>query len=129
MNRIIVMVVVLGLLTACDTASPREEGSLLIVAMAGPTCPVETEPPDPNCAPRPVADAQIRLTHADGGDAVVAEGATNADGRLILTVPAGDYLVTAAAVEGLMGVPEPVAVTVLAGEATEVPLGYDTGIR
>ena len=66
---------------------------------------------------------------ADGQDIVIAQGETGADGRLTLAVPAGDYIVTAGAVEGLISAPEPVVVSVLAGVTTEVPLGYDTGIR
>jgi hypothetical protein len=129
MRRLIVLVAVLGLLTACDIADPQETGSILIVAMAGPTCPVETDPPDPECAPRPVASAPIVVSPADGRDVVIAQGATDAEGRLTVSVPVGDYIVTAGAVEGLMGTPTPVVVTVLAGLTTEVALGYDTGIR
>ena len=128
MRPIVVLVAVLGLLAACDGEDPREAGSLLIVAMAGPTCPVETDPPDPDCAPRPVADASIIVSAADGGG-VVAQGTTDAEGRLTLAVPAGDYVVTPEPVEGLMAAPGPVLVSVLAGVTTEVPVGYDTGIR
>jgi hypothetical protein len=127
--RVVVVAAVLALLTACDPAPPQEEGSILIVAMAGPTCPVETDPPDPDCAPRPVAGAPIAVTLVEGGGAAVAQGETGADGRLTLAVPAGDYVVTAGAIEGLASAPEPVMVSVLAGLTTEVPLGYDTGIR
>ena len=129
MRGVLVLVAVLALLTACDTAPRQEEGSILFVAMAGPTCPVETDPPDPDCAPRPVAGAPVFVMPASGQDIVIAEGETGADGRLTLAVPAGDYIVTAGAVEGLMAAPEPVVVSVLAGLTTEVPLGYDTGIR
>jgi hypothetical protein len=129
MRGVLIAVAVLGMLAACDTADPREEGSLLVVAMAGPTCPVETDPPDPDCAPRPVAGAPVFVSPANGQDIVIAQGETDADGRLTLDVPAGDYLVTAGAVEGLMAAPEPVVVSVLAGVTIEVPLGYDTGIR
>ena len=50
-------------------------------------------------------------------------------GTLTLAVPAGDYLVTAGSVEGLMGTPEPVVVSVIAGITIELPISYDTGIR
>jgi hypothetical protein len=129
MRRIFVLVAVIGLLVACDVVDPPESGSLLVVAMAGPTCPVETNPPDPNCAPRPVAGARVLVTPADGREIVIAEGETDAEGRLTLSVPVGNYLVTGGAVEGLMAAPAPVVVSVLAGVTTEVPLGYDTGIR
>jgi hypothetical protein len=129
MKGVLALVAVMALLTACDAAPPEEEGAIVFVAMAGPTCPVETDPPDPDCAPQPVAGAPVFVMPANGQDVVIAEGATGADGRLTLAVPAGDYIVTAWAVEGLAAAPEPVVVSVLAGLTTEVPLGYDTGIR
>jgi hypothetical protein len=126
---LLLLIAALAMLTACDPAEPSAEGSIVVVAMAGPVCPVETNPPDPSCAPRPVANAPIVVTPAGGGDDVVAEGTTDAAGRLTLAVPIGDYLVTAGAVEGLVAAPEPVVVSVLANLATEVPIAYDTGIR
>jgi hypothetical protein len=116
-------------LAACEMPTSTEGGALLVEALAGPTCPVETDPPDPSCAPRAVARARIVVSPADGRDIAVAMGETDAHGRLTLEVPVGDYIVTAGAVEGLMGAPAPVAVSVLAGEASEMQLLYDTGIR
>ncbi len=129
MRPIILLVAVLMVLTGCVPADPAEEGAIIIVAMAGPTCAAETDPPDPECAPRPVAAAPIVVTPADGSEVVIAEGETDAEGRLTLAMPAGDYLVTAGVVEGLIGPSQPVVVSVLAGVTTEVPIGYDTGIR
>jgi hypothetical protein len=126
---LVLLVASLGTLTACVPTEPQEEGSIVIVAMAGPVCPVETDPPDPDCAPRAVEGAAIVVTRASDSDVVVAEGATDEDGRLTLAVPVGDYLVSAGAVEGLMAAPDPVLVSVLANLSTEVPIAYDTGIR
>jgi hypothetical protein len=129
MRRVVMLVGILGLLTACDPDRPTAEGSIVVVAQAGPVCPVESDPPDPSCAPRPVAGAQVVVTPADGSDDVVAQGETDADGRLTLAVPVGDYLVSAGEVEGLVAAPAPVVVSVLADLTTEVPVAYDTGIR
>ncbi len=118
-------------LAACDgiVPQPAGTGSIEITALAGPTCPVESVPPRPACAPRAVAGARIVVTPADGRDVVVAEGATDVRGLLRLDVPVGEYLVTAGDVEGLMGLPEPMAVSVKANEVIAVVLSYDTGIR
>jgi hypothetical protein len=129
MRRLLILVAILGMLTACDPERPAAEGSIVVVAMAGPVCPVESDPPDPSCAPRPVGGAPVVVTPADGSDDVVAQGETDADGRLTLEVPVGDYLVSAGEVEGLVAAPEPVVVSVLADLTTEVPVAYDTGIR
>ena len=131
MRQLISSLALLLLLTACvpaDPDDPAEQGAIIIVAMAAPTCAVETDPPDPECAPRPVAAAPIVVTRAVGSE-VIAEGETDAEGRLTLAMPAGDYLVMAGTVEGLLGPSQPVVVSVLAGVTTEVPIGYDTGIR
>lgn len=129
MNRTLVLAAILGLVVGCVPAEPEEEGSLIIVAMAGPTCPVETDPPDPDCAPRPVEGAPILVTPADGSGIVIAQGETDAEGRLTLPVPAGDYLVTAGEVEGLTAATGPVLVTILPNLSIEQPIAYDTGIR
>lgn len=97
-------------------------------ATAGPTCPVVTDPPDPACAERPVAGAVIVVTAPDGHE--VARLTTDADGSFAVELAPGTYQVSAESVDGLMGTPPPVEVTVLAeGPPTEVPLSYDTGIR
>lgn len=99
---------------------------LVITATAGPTCPVEQVPPDPNCAPRPVAGAIITMLDAKGESTGVV---TDAAGTARVALRPGDYVVQAQAVEGLMGIPEPVKVTVVAGTMTPVSLAFDTGIR
>ena len=124
----LVGVVLISILAACDAPAPAVDATLQVRALAGPTCPVETDPPDPNCAPRPVPGAPIVVTQADGGQ-IVAQGETDGEGRLTLVVPAGDLVVTAEAVEGLMAAPAPMAVSVSAGGTSEIELDYDTGIR
>lgn len=104
-------------------------GVLDIEVVAGPVCPVERNPPDPACAPRSVEGARILVQPGDGRDIVVAEAVTGGDGTASLRLPAGEYIVIGAEVEGLMGVPEPMTVTIAAGRTTEITLAYDTGIR
>jgi hypothetical protein len=96
------------------------------VAVAGPTCPVETVG-DPACAPRQVPNATIVVVDAGGAD--VGSVVTGLDGAFFIALPAGDYTLTGWPVEGLMGTPDPTAVTVTDGAVTEVQLSYDTGIR
>ena len=96
-------------------------------AVAGPVCPVETVVGDPACAPRPVSGAVISIL--DGAGMEVSRGTTAADGTFFVAVGAGDYTIRGAPVEGLMGEPPPVAVTVADGATSTVDLPYDTGIR
>jgi len=95
---------------------------------AGPTCPVETQPPDPACAERPVAGAVLVFTTAAGAE--VARVTSAADGTFTVELAPGAYHLTAEPVEGLMGTPAPMDVEVEAGQPmTELQVSYDTGIR
>ena len=115
-------------------AWPSPSGGLLgsdsgirITAVAGPTCPVERVPPDPACAPKPVANATIVVADASGrpqGTVV-----TDAAGTAFIGLPAGTYTVSGQGTAGFMGGPEPLEVDVEDGATSEVTLSYDTGIR
>lgn len=95
---------------------------------AGPTCPVERNPPDPNCAERPVAGAMLVFTDAAGTE--VARVTSAADGSFSVELLPGAYRLTAEPVDGLMGTPAPIDVVVEAGgPLTELQVSYDTGIR
>lgn len=97
------------------------------VAMMGPTCPVERDPPDPACADRPY-QGDLRATRRDGGVAGVF--ATDARGEFNVSLPAGEYVIRHA---GEPGTPptcsavEPVIVS--EGRWTRVDVACDTGIR
>ncbi len=112
-----------GLLPGDEPTAPA---SLLVSALAGPTCPAE-RPGDPACAPRPVA-ATIELLAPDGSG--VAAARTAADGTATVEVPAGVYLVFGRADEAFMtGDPAPVVVSLAGGRLVSASLLWDTGIR
>lgn len=96
---------------------------------AGPLCPVETVPPKPECAPRPVADAVIVATDTAGQE--VGRATTAADGSYQMIVgETGTVTISALPVGGLMRAPAPVSVTLASPSVTQrVDLEYDTGIR
>jgi len=92
--------------------------------MAGPTCPVErSESP---CPDRPVT-ATVIVTDASGKQ--VARVGTAADGRFIVRLVPGSYVVRGERAAGLGRVTAPMQVTVRAGQFTSVTLTFDTGIR
>ena len=95
-------------------------------AEAGPVCPVETNPPDPACAPRPVVGA-IVVAVAESGDQV--ETTTGPDGRFSFGLAAGRYEIIAEPTAGFMGTPEPIEVDVGSVPIDVGVLMYDTGIR
>jgi hypothetical protein len=102
-------------------------GNVAVHLVAGPSCPVETQPPDPNCAPRPVGNAEIVVRDQLGGE--LSRGTSGADGSVAIQLPAGTYIVEALPAEGLMSPPEPVAFSVAPGGFADLFLAYDTGIR
>jgi hypothetical protein len=115
-------------IAACTSSPPVVPGTgLAISALAGPTCPVETIPPDPACAPRPVAGAKVSIVDAQGRE--VATVVLDAKGSGVVALASGRYVVRAQPAGGLMGTPEPMEVAVLDGSLTPVALSYDTGIR
>lgn len=100
---------------------------MTVVATSGPVCPVESNPPDPQCAPRPVVGAMIVVK--DGSGSIVAEGTTGLTGTVDLAVSPGLYTVEASPVEGLLGTPDPRSINVTESARATVALGYNTGIR
>ena len=105
------------------------EGDVHVVVQltAGPVCPVEQNPPDPGCAARSVANAEVKIFDADGNQ--VATSTSDEEGLVAFDVPAGAYYVVPASVEGLMGTPEAQAFSALGGDQVGLVFGYDTGIR
>jgi len=94
---------------------------------AGPTCPVVTNPPNPNCAERPVAGAELVILDPDGNE--VARTSAGEDGTFNIELAPGSYRIVPQPVDGLMGTAAPVDFVVDAGEPTELQISYDTGIR
>ena len=121
-------------LTACGSTADNGNGNggsverfaVSGVALSGPHCPVVQNPPDPQCADRPVANAEIVITNATGDrlDAV----RTDADGRFTISLDAGEYTFTPQPVDGLMGTPAAQSGTAGASALT-LTFSYDTGIR
>ena len=106
---------------------PEVRTGVLLQALAGPTCPVETQPPDPACAPRPVSGATVRVL--DGGGSEVASAVLDETGAAFIALVPGQYVIEPGEVEGLMGTPTPQDAVVVHGRVTPVALDYDTGIR
>jgi hypothetical protein len=114
-----------------DDAWPSPQGAgqtgIRGAVTAGPICPVETNPPDPSCAPRPVPGATVVISDASGK--VVARVTTEIDGTYFAEVPAGFYVVNPQPAQGLPGTPASQSFTVADGQAVRLDLSYDTGIR
>jgi hypothetical protein len=120
----------LASLAACGAASGDVRGSGIDgKIVAGPTCPVERVPPDPRCAPRPLA-ASLRI-HPAGKRSPVETAHSGQNGRFRVALPAGAYVVRPLARPGspFPRPPSPIEVRVSSGRFTHVTITYDTGIR
>jgi hypothetical protein len=100
---------------------------LTVQLSAGPTCPVEQFPPDPNCAPRAVEGAEVTVFDPSGTE--VAREVSDDDGMAIFDLPGGAYFAEVEAVKELMGSPDGQAFAFLGGDQVDLLFAYDTGIR
>ncbi len=119
------MVVALG---ACASHVPTDSSATITGRLvAGPTCPVETDPPNPACAPRPVPDTEIVATLSDGTE---FRAVSSEEGTFRLALPPGDVVITFAAADAPMLAPDPITATIGANQTLNLgDLTYDTGIR
>jgi hypothetical protein len=116
-------------LASCGAASGHAPNSGIAArVLAAPTCPVETIPPRPQCAPRPL-EVGVRVRRAgQSGARIVHSGA---DGRFRVRLSPGIYIVQGLP-EANPPLPRPPAarrVRVRAGRFTSITITYDTGIR
>lgn len=109
--------------------SPGGDGrtGILVIAVRGPICPVESDPPDPACLPQPVPDAVVVVRDVAGAE--VTSVTTGVDGTLFIELEAGTYTLEAQPVEGTMSPPAAQSVTVPDSGGVPVTLEYDTGVR
>lgn len=121
---VLVAVAVLG---GCGNGSDtsRPTGHVRGTALAGPTCPVEQNPPDPACADRAVVGAaQFRQ---DGR--VVTTAVINPAGEFTADLKVGSYEIVIDGGANMFPVCQPATVVVAQGATASVKISCDTGIR
>jgi hypothetical protein len=129
LSRVIGILCAALLVATCATASGAVPGSGISGRVVeGPTCPVERVPPDPQCAPRPLA-ATLRVHRRGSRTGILVHSGT--DGRFRVRLAAGTYVVQPLA-QGRSPFPRPpgpLTVRVRTGHFTNITITYDTGIR
>ncbi len=120
-------VAIIGCTGPSTTETGAPDTGIRGIVTAGPVCPVERNPPDQDCAARPVAGATIVIR--DGSGSQVAVAISKADGTYFVALSPGEYVVDAQPVQGLLGTAPHEPAAVVAGAIRDVPLEYDTGIR
>jgi hypothetical protein len=117
-----------GLAFTIDNLIPvGKEGGIAGLVLAGPTCPVQQDPPDPACADRPVANAVLVVFNL--GDNEVGRIVTTPDGYFEVSLAPGWYRIEPQPVEGLLGTAPSFEVEIRSGVTNTVSVTYDTGIR
>lgn len=116
-------------MVACaPAASSSPAFTVTGIAVAGPTCPVVTDPPQSGCDDRPVAGAELVIIDDSGNE--MGRVTTGEAGRFTVQVPAGAYRLEPQPVDGLMGTASELPFTVSGtGQQPELVVIYDTGIR
>lgn len=94
--------------------------------MAGPTCPVERDPPDPKCADRPISTT-VAVFRANNPTTPFAIGKSDAQGTFEFSLPPGSYVVGAGESQLPRCTQTPAAVGPNA--YTTIVVECDTGIR
>ena len=110
-----------------DLIAISGSGGIAGRVLAGPTCPVQKDPPDPDCADRPVTGAVLVVFDSNGRE--VTRAASNPNGFVQIVLDPGSYRLEPQPVEGLLGTAAPFEIDIRAGETVEVTIFYDTGIR
>ncbi len=96
--------------------------------MLGPTCPVERNPPDPECADRAYA-TQISIYRASDTTRAIALIRSNAQGAYSLSLSPGQYIVRAGDSASILPRCGEIAVTVPPTGYVTANISCDSGIR
>jgi hypothetical protein len=104
----------------------RNDSGVRGTMTVGPTCPVESVPPDPACAPKPYMT--IITAYPQNSSTSVAMGGPDPFGSYTIILPPGEYILVP---KGGNPYPHcaPIETTVVAHAFTALDLSCDSGIR
>jgi hypothetical protein len=128
MSRVIALLCSILLVASAAASGAVPSSGISGRVMEGPTCPVERVPPDPKCAPRPLA-ATLRVHRVGSRTGVLVH--SGSDGRFRVRLAPATYVVKPLP-QARSAFPRPPAastVRVRTGHFTNVSIMYDTGIR
>ncbi len=119
-----------SMLSRCEKPVSQEYGFLEGLIRIGPICPVETDPPSPECMP--TAETfnayPIGVWSADGTEKILVLSPA-LDGSFKVKLHPGQYLVRLDRVSTIGGSNLPIEVGINALEKTILDIDIDTGIR
>ena len=110
--------------TPTSTPEPTTNSGITGKVSMGPTCPVERIPPDPNCADKPYANAQVIVT--GGGKQYKTQ--TDSLGNFTIKTTSGSFTITIPPINVFPSCAD-TQVVVIEGKFSTVDISCDTGIR
>jgi hypothetical protein len=116
--------------SGCDGRIMQEQGVLEGTISIGPICPVETDPPRPECMPtaETYKAYPVSIWTSDVGQKV-AQLSPALDGSFSIELDPGEYLIKLDKESNIGGSNLPLTVVVSDLEKTTVSIDIDTGIR
>jgi len=133
MNNFIIVIAILPVLfirSGCESNISPENGLLEGTISIGPICPVETDPPSPECLPT----AETYRAYPVGiwtpdGKRKITQISPALDGSFSVDLVPGQYLIKLEKDNGIGGSNLPVKVLITSQEKTTIWIDIDTGIR
>jgi len=132
LHRITGILFLLGIIfiSGCDKKNILESGYLEGKISIGPICPVETDPPKPECLPTAETYKAYPVSiWTTNGRIKIAQIFPALDGTYSLELVPGNYLVILEKDTGASNSNLPVNITVRATDITTFDINIDTGIR
>ena len=127
--RILFLAVLVSVI-ACDKQSDLENGFLEGKISIGPLCPVETDPPEPQCLPTAETyKAYPVYVCTSDNSKKIALISPALDGSFKTELAPGKYLVILDKEQGIGSSNLPMEVTINPNESTVISIEIDTGIR
>jgi hypothetical protein len=116
--------------SGCDDRTKQEQGLLEGTISIGPICPVETDPPRPECLPTAETYKAYPVgIWASNGGQKVGQISPTLDGSFSLELDPGEYLIKLEKDNVIGGSNLPVTIVISPHEKTILSIDIDTGIR
>jgi hypothetical protein len=130
-NFYVVFLFGLFLIPGCDKQFNREAGFLEGTVSIGPLCPVEKDPPDPDCLPTYETYKAYPVTiKTSNGRRKIAQLNPALDGSYKIELNPGNYLVILETEQNRIGSSNlPAKVVIISLNKTILNIDIDTGIR
>ena len=114
--------------TLTSENNTQSNGIIKGTVFLGPTCPIQSIPPDPACADKPY-QTRLAVTKSDQVQAI-KEFDSDVNGKFVVEILPGEYIIYSAAAANILSYcASSGTIKVGSGETVETTIFCDTGIR